>query len=271
MTITPIKPKKKKPNPSQIYRQALSDTVKALGAMSMHEANAAATRASIETSIVESAAPAHFAALYRFAPELATARDTLVSRMGGQGPSRLEQRLEQQAYDDLGLRGELSAQDERLAQQGARRAFASRGMSYGTPSAVAEVLSRQQYSAAREGERRQFAGSVEAMRQNRHGNEQAFASSAYNQLWATLDPYKRVFAAPSMAGSMPATLPAAYQMAGNVAGYDMDYRRLDLDRQKHNQEMQMAQMVMEANRKAGIFGGALGAFGQIAGGLLGGF
>jgi hypothetical protein len=142
-------------------------------------------------------------------------------------------------------------------------------MLQGNPAAVAEVLSRQQYADARQGQRRQFGGAVEAMSQNRMGNDRAFASSAYNQLFSTLDPYKRVFGAPSMAGSMPATLPAAYQMAANVTGYDMDGRRLTFEYDKQNQEMEMAQMMMKVNRKAGIFGGAMGAFGQIAGGLLG--
>ena len=71
--------------------------------------------------------------------------------------------LERQASEELGLGGKLSAQEERLAQQSARAAFAARGMAYGNPGAVAEVMARDQYARNRQADRRTFAQGVAGM------------------------------------------------------------------------------------------------------------
>ena len=71
--------------------------------------------------------------------------------------------LDQQAQADLALGGSLSAQDEREAQQAARAAFAARGMAVGNPAVAAEILTRDQYSQQRLGERRAFAQGIAGM------------------------------------------------------------------------------------------------------------
>jgi hypothetical protein len=266
--------------PSRFYLEALQHTRANLVPLTRAETNAANVRADREQQFVDARAPAHFATLYKHAPELATARDALMARLGGQGPSRLESRMEQQAYDDLALRGQLTPEEERLAQQSARGAFAARGMSYGNPAAVAEVLNRQQFAQAREGTRRQFGLAVEGIGQQRQGNDRAFASSAYNQLFATLDPYRRVFGAYSQAGGNPATLAPAYQMGGQMAQYnldvhqqqmqrDMQQENLTFERERLAQESLLAQQQMASNRRAGIFGGIMGAAGEIGGAAIG--
>jgi hypothetical protein len=75
----------------------------------------------------------------------------------------LLQELNRQARAELALGGDLSAQEERDAQQAARAAFAARGMAIGNPAVAAEILNRDQYSRQRLGERRQFAAGISGM------------------------------------------------------------------------------------------------------------
>jgi len=82
--------------------------------------------------------------------------------------------LNRQAQQDLSLGGYLSGGEQRAASQAARAAYAARGMAYGTPAAVAEVLARDQFARQRQDQRRTFAGGVEEMNQAQaQANQQA--------------------------------------------------------------------------------------------------
>jgi hypothetical protein len=83
------------------------------------------------------------------------------------GTNDILKELEAQALTEVGLGGQLSAQEERDAQQAARGAFASRGMAYGNPAVAAEILGRDQFARQRQAERRAFAGGISGMLQQR--------------------------------------------------------------------------------------------------------
>jgi hypothetical protein len=99
--------------------------------------------------------------------------------------------LESQAMRELGLGGQLSAQEERQAQQAARGAFAARGMAFGNPAVAAEVLGRDEFSRQRLGERRAFAGGISTMlqgieKQNADLEQQAALENSRGQMQAQL-------------------------------------------------------------------------------------
>lgn len=73
------------------------------------------------------------------------------------GPTPIRRELESQALGDLFLRGHLSAQDERTAEQTARAAWSDRGLINSHPAVATEVLSRDAMQRQREAERRAFA------------------------------------------------------------------------------------------------------------------
>jgi len=77
------------------------------------------------------------------------------------GQSGLSGEMERQAQAGLELGGQLSNQDMRASSQQARQAFSDRGLGRSNPAVFAEALNRDQYSRARQGERRGFAQSVE--------------------------------------------------------------------------------------------------------------
>lgn len=237
------------------------------------EMNGADRRARRETAGVSSLAPGHFAALYGAAPELAMARDAMLSRLSGTGPSELSAELESQALTDLRQGGDLSPQEQRQAYQSARGAFASRGMLYGNQAAVGDVLARQQFADARRGTRRAFAMQVDEMARNREQQDRAFTSTAFGQLFDTLDPYKRIYGGYSRQGGANGTLDQALSMHNTNRDYTAQTNNMVLSDQR---ERRMAMMnadiraqEMKAQQKAGIISGAMGAFGSIGGALLG--
>jgi len=82
--------------------------------------------------------------------------DTAVSQLN----SDLGMQLEKQAAADLALGKSLSAEDQRLASQSARGAFAARGLATGEGGAAAEILNRDAYGTARQDQRRSFATQI---------------------------------------------------------------------------------------------------------------
>lgn len=94
------------------------------------------------------------------------------------GVSGLQAEMEQQATEDLRLRGQLSAEDERAAQQSARSAFADRGMRGANAGIFAEAMNRDVYARQRQAERRGFAQSTEQIGQTMRLADQ----SARNQM-----------------------------------------------------------------------------------------
>jgi len=136
------------------------------------------------------------------------------------GVSGLQAALTQQAMQDVAMGGQLTAQEQREAQQAARQAYSDRGMGLSGAALAAEVLNRDAYSRQRLGERRQFAYGVEQLGQAQRladmqaANQMALAN-AQGQLAADQTMYQ---------GGLQAAL--ANQQAGLTAGLanqQMDY------------------------------------------------
>jgi len=89
--------------------------------------------------------------------------------------SPLLSRLNNQAMSDLDLGRTLSAEQELVAQNQARAAFAARGMGVGQPAAAAEILNRDAFGTARQNERRGFAQNVEQLGQASVNSGRQFA------------------------------------------------------------------------------------------------
>jgi hypothetical protein len=100
-----------------------------------------------------------------YAPVSAQASDfglqTAASRLGGVGPSSIQQTLEGQASQGLALGRSLSDEDKRMGQQAAREAWSARGLVNSNGAIADEVLNRDAISRQRENERRGFAQSVD--------------------------------------------------------------------------------------------------------------
>ena len=186
------------------------------------------------------------------------------------GPNAIETELGNQALSDLKLGGKLSEEDQRNADQTARAAFASRGLLYSSPSAAAEVVNRQQFADQRRTERRGFASGVNDAINNRKNADRSFAGSAYGELFSTLDPFQRVFAGYSKQGGTSGLLDSSLQGAQLQQSQDVFAQRLEFDRQQLAEEAKQAALTRQSNTKGSLIGGALGAFGNIFGGWLGG-
>lgn len=190
-------------------------------------------------------------------------------------PTSIEQKLYNDAETELGLGRSLSAEDERMAQQSARSAFAARGIGTSLGSSAAEILGRQALADQRLAERRNFASSANNMLTNNVGQRTtALANLAFtgaNNLMA-LDPYQRALG-PGLNYSqgtqgnqmqqMGNTFNSANQLAGDVAAYNGSM--LD-SRYNSWANLQAANQAAAASRQAGMYG----MIGGIAGGALGG-
>lgn len=239
------------------------------GDLARAESTVAGARAAAETRGVQRFGRAHMDTLFSVSPELAQARDAMMSRLDSSGPTRLQTEMEQQAFDDLRLGGALSAEEERQAQQAARGAFASRGMLHSNPAAVAEVLGRQQFADARRGERRNFAIQVDQLMGDQEQNDRAFTSTAFGQLFDTLDPYKRVYGAYSVPGAQSSATPNMLQMHSDHLNYRQRDNQMLMEDRLRRDEMTMNAMLAQQQMKANSRAGAIGAGGQVLGALIG--
>ena len=268
------KDKYQKVDIGQAFGQMVDKTIESVPRLTTAEAKAAAQRARIERDTVKKQGKATINSIFAASPDLKKAKNALFGQLKGIGPSAIEGELSNQALSDLRLGGSLSAEDQRMAQQAARSAFASRGLNQSNISAVGEVLNRQQYSDQRLNERRAFAGGVENMVQGREQGDRAFASTVYNQGFATLDPYQRVFGAYSQQGGNPATLGQAFGAGSTNVQAGMNQNQfaanLNKSREELAAEIEQANLTRKSNMKGAIFGGLLGAAGSIGGGYFGG-
>jgi hypothetical protein len=255
------------------FGQMIDQTVGAIPRLTKAETNAAGQRAGMERAIVNKQGKATINSIFKASPDLKKAKDSLFGQLSGIGPSDIEKELTGQAFADLKLGGALSAEDQRLAQQAARGAFAARGLNNSNVSAVAEVLGRQQYSDERLNNRRAFAGNVEAQNQGREAADRGFASTVYNQGFATLDPYQRVFGAYSQQGGNPATLGQAFSAGGTNVQAGINQNQFAANLQKSREELaaeiEQANLTRKSNMQGAVVGGLLGGFGTALGGWLG--
>ena len=90
----------------------------------------------------------------------------------GQQTSPLMEKL--QAFASQREIGQLSGQENRLAQQGAREAFGARGMGLSNPSIAGEILNRDKYRQQREASDIGMISGVEGMRNQQQQQNQQF-------------------------------------------------------------------------------------------------
>ncbi len=236
------------------------------------EAAGSRRRADMEITGVRKLGRKHMNELYAAAPELRAATEAMMARLGTAGPSRLMQTLDDQAYADLQMGGQLSSQEVRQAEQQARAAMGARGLMMGNQGALAEVLNRQGFTDARRNQRRQFAMGVEQLRGQNEQADRAFTSTAFGQLFQTLDPYRRVFGAYSVPGAQSQTMNQLLNLHGTNASYNLSTNQMlmedDYRRSKAALDAVMQQEQMQAEQRAGMMGGALGAVGSVIGAFL---
>jgi hypothetical protein len=111
-------------------------------------------------------------------------------------PSDIQMTLEQQAREGLALGGQLSAEDNRLAQQAAREAWSARGL-VNSPGAVAdEVLNRDSLARQRLAERQALASAVD--QQGFSQRQQGFGNQVQNsllQMQGAFNPFETITSA----------------------------------------------------------------------------
>lgn len=190
-------------------------------------------------------------------------------------PTSIEQGLYDAGERELALGRSLSPEQERMAQQSARAAYAARGLGTSMPAASAEVLNRDALASQRERERQAFASQQNTMFMgNVMGRRGALAdlytSGAGNLIAA--DPYNRAVA-PGLGlgqgtqGNMMQlsgqTFSSANQLAGAAAAANAS---MQADRYTNWANMQAAREAAGAMRQSGMYG----MIGGIGGGLLSG-
>lgn len=253
------------------------------------EAATAGARADAERGVMDSQYGALRQSMLSSSPELRAANSAMTSRLGELGPSGIETALTQQAQAELSLGGQLTNDQRREADQSVRAALSARGLASGTAGAVSEVLNRQGMSDARLQQRRQFAGGVDSMIQQRKSGDAAVANNTFNTLSAFWDPQQRLFGRSGSAVSGQVSGPAAFNpflsSASNVGSGNQnasiaamqanegarqfgitqawEQKAFDLNRQDTLRNQQL-------NNQAAQGASRTSAFGNIAGMIFGG-
>jgi hypothetical protein len=253
------------------------------------EAATAGARAEAERGVMDSQYGALRQSMLSSSPELRAANSAMTSRLGELGPSGIETALAQQAQSELSLGGQLTNDQRREADQSVRAALSARGMAGGTAGAVSEVLNRQGMSDARLQQRRQFAGGVDSMIQQRKSGDAAVANNTFNTLSAFWDPQQRLFGRSGSAVSGQVSGPNSFNpfltSASNVGAGNQnasiaamqanegarqfgitqawEQKAFDLNRQDTLRNQQM-------NNQAAQSASRTSAFGNIAGMIFGG-
>ena len=200
------------------------------------------------------------------------------------GETNIERQLREQAEAELMLGRNLSASENRDAQQSARTAFAARGLGTSLPSAAAEILNRDAMAQARESARRNFAASTNQMVTGnvagRYGQAAGVLGNAAQMdlgnstQQLAIDPYQRALGSAGIGSSiggnlsqaMGQTWQGAQQMAGNVASFNSN--AID---SRYNSFMNNQAALQAARMQAGALGqqGMMGMFGGLGQGLIG--
>jgi hypothetical protein len=111
-------------------------------------------------------------------------------------PSDIQMMLEQQAREGLALGGQLSAEDNRLAQQAAREAWSARGLVNSNGAVADEVLNRDALSRQRLAERQALASAVD--QQGFSQRQQGFGNQVQNsllQMQGAFNPFQTITSA----------------------------------------------------------------------------
>lgn len=162
--------------------------------------------------------------------------------------------LGQQAQEGLTLGTALSEAEGRQAQQAARAAMQARGLQGGSQGLAAEVLSNYNLGQQRQAERRQLAAGVYGLGQSQAREAMGLYGNTLVGTAAALSPAGMYQAATGMYGGLG---PQIFQPESQYQAQLLTSNR---------QEQMQAQMA-NAQARAGLIGGLLGAGGSIIGGM----
>jgi hypothetical protein len=204
--------------------------------------------------------------------------------LGTGGPTtRFTETLDRMAQQELELGGRLTPEEERMAQQSARGAYAARGQAMANPAALAEVLQRDSMARARLRERQgiaagresaalgrlqygqAFAGGREAAEEQKLAQERQFGLSS-TQLLDAIDANWRMLGMSSPAVNLPAmslgfTQPQAPPSVGGIMGGGLNYGS---DLFNTNLNMAASNYNSYQNNLASLYGAQLQANAQVA-------
>lgn len=152
---------------------------------------------------------------------------------------------------------------------------------------MAEVLSRQNFSDARIGQRRAFAGGVDAYSTNRRASDAASANNLFNTTAAYWDPQTRLYGAGGSQVSGQVTGPGMVQpwlgaaqevgqsnQQASLAGAQLGFDRYRFDAEREDsayyfdRNAQLDQQTAAANRSSANTSAAIGAAGTIGAAAL---
>ncbi len=219
----------------------------------------------------------------------AGARTPLLEQMNDQamnaGPSAINQLLEENALRELGLGGQLGADEQRMIRQDTRAAASSRGLLGADQATIDEVLNldgarrsrmleRSAYAQGVQGSllqelmaNRGFAAQTEGLNQSALGMEQGFTLDAMRAQQGRLDPIlailnQRTPVGPTSGAALlqsgPNTVGSSQALMASLLGYGSD-----LNNTNYNAEA--AARISGANNKAAMNGALIQAGGQLAG------
>jgi hypothetical protein len=203
----------------------------------------------------------------------------------GAGPSDLRRMLTKTATDNLALGGGLSAEDERLAQQSARGAWADRGLGASDPALIDEVLNRDSLSRARLAERqaaagaaltgginedaanRDYAVNVEGLNQRNQSENDTLLTNAVNVNQNAIEPMlaflrPRAAIGPANAAAVLGAGPQTMQSSGGLLQILLGYGQ---DAANSNFNAIESRANARANNGAAIGAAAVGAGAKVAG------
>jgi hypothetical protein len=159
--------------------------------------------------------------------------------------------LGQQAQAELARGTGLTAEETRLSQQAARAAMAARGLQGGNQAVAAEVLGNYNLGQARQAQARQFASGV-------YGMGQQAAQQAMGMYGNT------------MLGQAAAMSPVGMYSLGQTGNIFQPESQYNAQLITANRQEAMQAQMANAQSRAGLTSGILGAVGTIGGAMLGG-
>ena len=166
----------------------------------------------------------------------------------GAGSANLLSQLQSQAEEGLAAGSNLTPEQQRIAQQQARSAYAARGMGTGNRAIGAEIMSQYGMGEALQRQRQQFAGNVA------NQLEQSGVPQYYN---TTYQPMSQTLA--GLAG----------QASGMMAGRQFQPEsQMASDIYSQNSQNQMTASAANASNKSGMVSAGIGAVGTIAAAAL---
>jgi len=161
--------------------------------------------------------------------------------------------MAQQAQEGLASGGQLTEQQQRMAQGSARAAMAARGMQFGNQAIAGEVLNAYNLSNQRQQQAQAYAGQV-------YGIGQQNAAQAMSMYGQPLMNQMGAVSAPAMIGQ-------AQQMYGGLgAKLFSPENQYNAELISANQQNEMSAKMATAQAKAGLWSGAMGMVGQGASG-----